>query len=203
MAAATRRHDPDRRRRITEAAVRVIRERGISALSHRAAAAAADVPLGSTTYHFAGLDDLLLAALREVNDGWLARFRAWSDSVDPDRPPAEEITRFVAGSLAAERSRTELEYELYFAGLRNPVVRPVAAGCLDEMVALLRRHVPDEHTARAVIALLDGLMLQYLLTGRPFRPEEVRDGLARLLSGSPSGGLPHSGTGSPPPAAAG
>ncbi|WP_165984538.1 TetR/AcrR family transcriptional regulator [Streptomyces sp. YIM 98790] len=203
MAGATRRHDPDRRRRITEAALRVIRERGISGLSHRAAAAAADVPLGSTTYHFAGLDDLLLAALREVNAAWLARFRTWSDSVDPHRPVAEEITRFVAGSLAAERGRTELEYELYFAGLRNPVVRPVAAGCLEEMVAVLRRHIPDEDTARAVIALLDGLMLQYLLTGRPFRPEEVRAQLARLLPAAPQGAPPHSGTGSPPPAAAG
>jgi DNA-binding transcriptional regulator YbjK len=43
-----RRYDPDRRRRIIDAAFRVVAERGIAGLSHRSAAAEADVPLGST-----------------------------------------------------------------------------------------------------------------------------------------------------------
>lgn len=47
-----RRYDPERRQRIIDAAITVVGERGIAALSHRAVAAAADVPLGSTTYHF-------------------------------------------------------------------------------------------------------------------------------------------------------
>lgn len=60
-----RRYDPDRRQRIIDAAIRVVAGRGIAGLSHRAVAAEADVPLGSTTYHFASLDDLLIAALRD------------------------------------------------------------------------------------------------------------------------------------------
>ncbi|GAA1918592.1 TetR family transcriptional regulator [Streptomyces sodiiphilus] len=190
-----RRHDPGRRQRITDAAVRVLMERGIAGLSHRAVAAEADVPLGSTTYHFSSLDDLLLAALREVNDAWLTRLERWEAALRPGRPLAGELARFVEESVRDERPRVELEYELYFAGLRRPAVRPLAAFCLDEMAGVLRRRVPDDATARALVALLDGLLLQLVLTGRECDREQIREAFARLV--------PQDGTGSPPGPAAG
>ncbi|MDT0344766.1 TetR/AcrR family transcriptional regulator [Streptomyces litchfieldiae] len=186
-----RRYDPDRRARIVDAAVTVIGERGIAGLSHRAVAAAADVPLGSTTYHFADRDELLLAAVERINDAWLTRFAEWLRSVDTGRPLARELGRYVTECLGPERAATELAYELYFAGLRQPLVRPVAADCLDRMTALLRPFVPDEHTARALVAAADGLLIQLLLTGRPCAAEEAEALFARLLPG----------TGSPPDAA--
>ncbi|MGP4113830.1 TetR/AcrR family transcriptional regulator [Streptomyces sp. 4N509B] len=180
-----RRHDPDRRQRIIDAAVRLIAREGLAALSHRAVAAEADVPLGSTTYHFADRDELLLAALSQVNDAWLARFEDWLAGVDPAAPLAAEIARLTRESLTTHRASTEIEYELYVAGLRHPAVRPLAAACLDAMAAALLRHrlVPDEATARAVLALADGLTIQLLLTGRPSDPAQVTDAFARLLPG--------------------
>lgn len=65
-----RRYDPERRQRIIDAAIRVVGEKGIGGLSHRSVAAAADVPLGSTTYHFKTLDELLVATLRQANEGF-------------------------------------------------------------------------------------------------------------------------------------
>jgi TetR/AcrR family transcriptional regulator, regulator of biofilm formation and stress response len=178
-----RRYDPGRRQRIVDAAVRVVAERGVAALSHRAVAAEADVPLGSTTYHFTDRDELLLAALRQVNEAWVADFTRWADGVDPAGPLAAELARFVGDCVGeGRRARTELEYELYVAGLRHPAVRPMAAECLDTMAALLRRRlVPDETTARALVALADGLLLQLLLTGREYEPGQAEAAFARLL----------------------
>ncbi|MEU7255865.1 TetR family transcriptional regulator [Streptomyces rimosus] len=176
-----RRYDPDRRQRIIDAAIRVVAGRGIAGLSHRAVAAEADVPLGSTTYHFASLDDLLIAALRRVNGEWLAGIEAWVRGVDPDVPLADELTRLVEESLGGDRSRVELEYELYLAALRHEAVRPLAADCLDTMAELLRRRTGDAGTARALVGLIDGLMLQHLLTGREFDRAEVRDAVARVI----------------------
>lgn len=176
-----RRYDPGRRQRITDAAVRIIRERGIAGLSHRAVAAAADVPLGSTTYHFTSRDDLLTAALRQVNDAWLARVEEWVNRVDPAIPLADELTSLACETLLAERGRVELEYELYFAGLRQPAVRPLAAECVERMVALMRRLVPDDTTARALTALLDGMLLQLLLTGRDDDAEQIREAFLRIV----------------------
>jgi DNA-binding transcriptional regulator YbjK len=195
---ATRRYDPDRRQRIVDAAVRLVAREGVAALSHRAVAAEADVPLGSTTYHFADREELLLATLRQVNDAWLAAFERWLDTLDPALPLAGQLADFIRVCLADHRARTEVEYELYVAGLRHPAVRPLAAACLDAMAAALlrRRLVPDETTARALVALGDGLLLQLLLTGRPYDDTEAARAtvaFARLLRE----------TGSPPPAATG
>ncbi|WKX74010.1 TetR/AcrR family transcriptional regulator [Streptomyces sp. XD-27] len=176
-----RRYDPDRRQRIIDAAIAVVGERGIAGLSHRAVAAAADVPLGSTTYHFAGLDDLLVAALRQVNGEWMADFARWVDGIDPAVPLADQVAELAEATLAGDRSRVELEYELYLAALRREAVRPIAAECLDEMVRLLGRRIGDERTARAVVAFMDGLLLQHLLTGQPFTSAAVRAGLAGAL----------------------
>ncbi|MEU9489963.1 TetR family transcriptional regulator [Streptomyces decoyicus] len=176
-----RRYDPDRRQRIIDAAIAVVGERGIAGLSHRAVAAAADVPLGSTTYHFATLDELLVAALRQSNVVCLDDFARWVDGIDPAAPLAEEVARLVEDTLAGDRRRMELEYELYLAALRHEAVRPIAAECLDEMVRLLGARIGDLRTARTVVALTDGLVLQHLLTGQPFDPEAVRAGLAGVL----------------------
>ncbi len=181
-----RRHDPDRRARIVAAAVTVVRQRGIAGLSHRAVAAAADVPLGSTTYHFADREELLTAALERINEAWLDRFADWLAAVDPARPPAEELARYVADCLGPRRADTELAYELYFAGLRLPAVRPLAARCLDRMAELLRPHVADETTARMLVAAVDGLVVQLLLTGRECDTGETAAVFARLLPGSGS-----------------
>src|SRR5687768_9857927 len=56
---ATRRYDPRRRDRIIDACLDVIAQNGVAGTSHRKIAEAADVPLGSMTYHFAGMNDLL------------------------------------------------------------------------------------------------------------------------------------------------
>jgi TetR/AcrR family transcriptional regulator, regulator of biofilm formation and stress response len=53
-----RRHDPDRKNRIVDAAIEVIAGQGVAGTTHRLIAAAADVPLGSLTYHFSSLEEL-------------------------------------------------------------------------------------------------------------------------------------------------
>ncbi|MGW3565672.1 TetR/AcrR family transcriptional regulator [Streptomyces sp. NPDC000941] len=176
-----RRYDPERRQRIIDAAAAVVRERGIAGLSHRTVAAAADVPLGSTTYHFATLDDLLIAALRQINAEWLAEVERWAEGVDPAAPPADELARWLEEQFAGDRARLELEYELYFAALRHEGLRPLAAECLDEMARMLTRLVPDAAAARAVVALIDGLTLQVLLADRPYDREGTRAVLARIM----------------------
>jgi DNA-binding transcriptional regulator YbjK len=180
MPPRRRRHDPDRRERLVDAAVHVLADRGIAGLSHRAVAARADVPLGSTTYHFASRDDLLLAALRRISEQWLATVERWEAGIDPAAPLPAEITRLVQETLSGDRARARLEYELYLAALRHPALRPLAAECLDAFTDILRRRTGDDATARALVALVDGLTLQLLLTDRPATEAEIRPLVERL-----------------------
>ncbi|MEV6794764.1 TetR family transcriptional regulator [Streptomyces sp. NPDC051320] len=178
-----RRYDPERRRRIIDAAIRVVGEKGIAGLSHRSVAAEADVPLGSTTYHFATLDELLVAALRQVNGEPQTALEGWVRVLDGrDEPLADRLTGLLGRFATGDRSRIRLEYELYLAALRREALRPVAAEWLDGLVEAVRLHVGgDPAVARALVALIDGLLIQLLLTEREFDAAEVRGMLARVI----------------------
>ncbi|MBT2390397.1 TetR family transcriptional regulator [Streptomyces sp. ISL-1] len=175
-----RRYDPERRQRIIDAAIRVVGRSGIGGLSHRTVAAEADVPLGSTTYHFASLDELLVAALRQANEGFAAAVRKSGALVDPDADLAEELSRVMGEWLGGERTGVELEYELYLAALRRPALRPVAAEWCEELAETLARRT-DPVTARALVALMDGMCLQVLLTDARYEAEYAREMLARII----------------------
>ncbi|MEU4918534.1 TetR/AcrR family transcriptional regulator [Streptomyces parvus] len=192
-----RRYDPERRTRIIDAALTVIADDGIAGLSHRTVAAEADVPLGSTTYHFASLDELLVAALRRCNENFVQALRssglfaeeggAGQGEGDTGQGAdgaglAEELTLLLDRWFAGERGAIELEYELYLAALRRPALRPVAAEWTTEAVALLSRRT-DPETARALVALMDGVCLQVLLTGGTFDAPYTRVMLERIVAG--------------------
>jgi DNA-binding transcriptional regulator YbjK len=175
-----RRYDPERRQRLIDAAIRVVGERGLGGLSHRAVAAEADVPLGSTTYHFATLDDLLVAALHQVNERFMLEITGWEALVAPEDDFADALARLVEELLTRDRPRIELEYELYLAALRRPAVRPIAAEWVDLMADILALRT-DRGTAQALAALIDGMTLQALLTGRTFDREQARRMFDRIL----------------------
>ncbi|GAB2837833.1 TetR family transcriptional regulator [Streptomyces deserti] len=177
-----RRHDPERRQRIIDAAIRVVGARGIAGLSHRTVATEADVPLGSTTYHFKTLDELLVAALRQANEGFAKVVAARGALADPRADLATELAGWLGEWLAGDRTGIELEYELYLAALRRPALRPVAAEWAEGMADLLARRT-DPVTARALVALMDGICLQVLLTGTPYDEEYAREVLARVIPG--------------------
>ncbi|MFE5935038.1 TetR/AcrR family transcriptional regulator [Streptomyces sp. NPDC056470] len=183
--ARPRRHDPERRQRIVDAALRVVGARGIDGLSHRTVAAEADVPLGSTTYHFASLDALLVATLRQANEGFGRQLRESPALADPHTDLAAALARLTGEWIGGARTGVELEYELYLAALRRPALRPVAAEWTDAVTEVLSRRT-DSATARALVALMDGICLQVLLTDGTYDEEYAREMLARLLPGDPT-----------------
>ncbi|SNY29515.1 TetR/AcrR family transcriptional regulator [Paractinoplanes atraurantiacus] len=146
------------------AAVEVIAEVGIGRTTHRAVAARAGLPLGATTYYFPTLDDLIAAGLQraasDVQDDlelWGARLRAAEDV-----PTA--LAELIAGYLA-DRKRAQIECELYVAAGRDVTLRPLALAWMTGLRGLLEPHL-GATAARDLIALVDGVMLQALITGR-------------------------------------
>ncbi|MEV0635631.1 TetR family transcriptional regulator [Streptomyces sp. NPDC050619] len=175
-----RRYDPERRQRIIDAAIRVVGEKGLAGLSHRSVAAEADVPLGSTTYHFKTLDELMVAAMRQANEGFAKVISSRGGLADPHADLAAELAALLGEWLGGERTGVELEYELYLAALRRPALRPVAAECAEDLADRLA-HRTDPVTARAVVALVDGICLQVLLTDDPYDEEYAREALGRVI----------------------
>jgi DNA-binding transcriptional regulator YbjK len=86
---------------------------------------------------------------------------------------------------AGDRTGVEPEYELYLAALRRPALRrpalrPVAAEWCEDLAERLARRT-DPLTARALVALVDGICLQVLPTGAPYDEEYARKVSARVI----------------------
>jgi DNA-binding transcriptional regulator YbjK len=158
-----RRYDPDRRRRLIDAAIRVVGRDGIAGLSHRSVAAEADVPLGSTTYHFATLEELMVAALRQSNENF-GRVLAEQLPKDGEGDLAAELARALGAWLGGDRTGVELEYELYLEALRRPALRPVAAEWT-EAGAARRAPPPGPGTPPPRRAPRAGLVIHVVLSG--------------------------------------
>lgn len=173
-------NDPDRRNRIARAAIAVIAERGIDALTHRTVAAVAGVPLGSTTYHFASLDDLVAVALDEAAQGSVAQLRAWDERIGPDADLAAALADFVLASLAEQREHTIAEYNLYALALQRPYLRPAAAAWDNAMAEIFIART-DPLTGRMIATLTCGLLMQAVLSDEMPAREDIESMFLRAL----------------------
>src|SRR5215831_18929218 len=103
-------NDPGRPQRIAVAAIDVIAERGVEGLTHRAVAAKAGIPLGSTTYYFKTLDDLLAAAIVEAKSETDAELEEWSAGVQPGDDLVQALTDYLLALVQQNWERTVIEY---------------------------------------------------------------------------------------------
>lgn len=176
----TRRHDPGRRDRLIDAALTVIAEHGVAGTTHRQIARVADVPLGSMTYHFESLEEVLAEAftrhaesVAEVFDGRLAGAANRDEAV-------EAVVALVAEDLLGPQAGLVLTVELYVAAARNPRLRAVTQAWMARSRRALERHF-DPTTAREVDALIEGLVLHSALSTDPMTPEQIRHAVRRYL----------------------
>jgi DNA-binding transcriptional regulator YbjK len=158
-----------------------VAEEGIGRATHRAIAARAGVPLGATTYYFPTLDDLLVAGMQCVAEDYQLELARWAEIIASEEELADALTQCVLNYLSQE-SRVLVEYELYLAAARNPTLRPLADVWLAGLRDLL---VPQLGVQRAEVAsaLIDGMILQSLVTGVTPHLDRLEDAL-RLLEQS-------------------
>ena len=177
---ATRRHDPQRKDRIVDAAIGVIAEHGVAGTTHRRIAAAADVPLGSLTYHFTGLDDVLAHAFRRHAEAMSVVYAAHFDGVRTREQLVDAVTDLVHGDAGADPRDWAVAYELYLAALRDPALRGITESWMRTSRAVLERFV-DPGTARGVDALIEGLVMHKTLSTAPVSRAQTREIVGRLI----------------------
>ncbi|MGH3450069.1 MAG: TetR/AcrR family transcriptional regulator [Haloechinothrix sp.] len=181
-----------RRNEIIEATLRVIERDGVAGVTHRTVAREAGVPTASTTYHYASLDDLLVATLISCARAmatevyWMidrARsregLRRSADSTMGGPSAADEVSGLLAEALGPRRGRTMAEYELYLLAARRPSLRPAARRWLDVLTSMVRHD--DEVAFRVFLAGIDGLLIQGLIDDEPPSSEELRPVVEYLL----------------------
>ncbi|TCM51531.1 TetR/AcrR family transcriptional regulator [Kribbella sp. VKM Ac-2568] len=159
-----------RRTELLTATLAVIERDGVAGVSHRAVAAQAGVSLASTTYHFASLDDLLVAALTWAAEDLTAELQERVNEMGAR--PADELARLIEHCLVYRRGRTLAEYELYLLAVRRPALREAAAAWLEPLTEIARNFTTDPHKASLLVAALDGILLQSLIGARPYNKDD-------------------------------
>ncbi|WP_402463526.1 TetR/AcrR family transcriptional regulator [Isoptericola aurantiacus] len=177
-----RRHDPERRDRIVEACLDVLAEHGVAGTSHRRVAAAADVPLGSTTYHFAGMDDLLHAAFGRFAERAAAAFERRMAGARDTAEARDAVVRLITQDVFATQRDLVLTHELYTLAAREPAFRTLTNAWMRRSRRALERHF-DPATARVLDAYIEGATIHRALDTVPADDADVRVAVARLTGG--------------------
>jgi DNA-binding transcriptional regulator YbjK len=184
-----------RREQILEATLRVIGRDGREAVTHRAVAEEAGVPLGSTTYYFDSRDDLLGQALKHVAVQEVERYGRLGEELRSVKSGRELADRLISELVAAAEDRVAYiaEYELWLEAGRRPDLRDAAqswcnaeqrsvAGALEALGSSDPRA-----DASLVVAAIDGLGERVLAreddpakAAKEFRPE-LRRLIERLV----------------------
>lgn len=173
-AAPSQRRSRARREALLRAAVALIAEGGVRAVTHRAVADRAGVPLAATTYYFASIQQLTEEALRLHVRERVSELQVLAESAATGSGTADQVAeRFVAALLARDRDATIAQFEVYLEAARNPALRQCVAGALDAFESLARAALaalgarrPAE-AAAAFVAVINGFALNGLARPRP------------------------------------
>ena len=187
--------DPGHRERLLEGALACLQERGFARTTTRDIVAASGTNLGSIVYHYGTKERLLQEAMSEGFRRWTERV---SEAADATADPFEQMRT----ALGQARSAFDEQSGLYTAFLeaaaetcRSDDLREhVAEGyerTRQRVVQSLRHTMPatsdaDLRTlASVMVAIVDGLMLQWLVDRDAVPPgEEVAEVFLRALAGA-------------------
>lgn len=186
---ATRERGKQRKSLLLEATIRVMAERGLAGVTHRAVAAEAGVSVSSTTYFFDSLDDMVGEAVSEALAGEMERLAVFRERVQSRRHDGSAIIDDFTEYLRGDRDASTIaQFEVYLFASRRPELQARVAGIIrmtrtlaHEVLAAAGLH--DERAAGAALAMIDGFALHRLADPHPDHFEIVARALRALLAG--------------------
>jgi DNA-binding transcriptional regulator YbjK len=169
----TRPRGTARREALLDAALRVVAEVGVDAVTHRRVAEVAGLPLASTTYWFESKEQMLTAALQRAADRDIERLGAF---LGEDPAHAADPLGLAVGAIldpsdaSGQTSRGWLlaTYTLMLEAARQPALREVTMRWTDaymEAIPPLLAAAGSRHPrsdAELLLAAADGLVIEQL-----------------------------------------
>lgn len=169
-------------------------EGGFDAIRHRAVATRAGLPLASTTYYFASLDDLVACAVEVLGTRELEVMRGRIDQLGEMSHDVESTVELMVDLLIGPvddiddgRERLVARYERFIASARHPHLRVVQlrlrAQTDDLLTDVLRRsgRVVGEQQLKRLVAVVDGAVVGALAEVDPEPRAMARSMLLEVL----------------------
>lgn len=167
-----RANDPQRKEKIIHATLEAIKEHGIQAVTHRKIAAIAGVPLGSLTYYFSGIDDLLSAAFGQFTEIMSEQYQAYFADVSNKQQACVAIAEMIHSSQITTPENMALMYQLYAFASRKPALKTVMQNWMQRSQRTLEQWF-EPGTARALDAFIEGMTLHFVTDRTPLARDEI------------------------------
>lgn len=165
---------PDRRALILDATVRILVSDGLAAVTHRAIAREADVPLAATTYYFRSKDELVIEAVAILVEDEVARVAQRAAVLGERITSPSDTAAALAEALFPDADAAGAllaKFEVYLEAARRPGLRPTAQQWraaftgLAESALALAGHDDPSRLAPLLVAGIDGLLVHELSDG--------------------------------------
>lgn len=176
---ARRPNDPLRRARIIDATLETITVHGISAVTHRKIASCADVPLGSMTYYFDGIEALLGEAFATFTTRMSEEYTAFFTGVTTVDGACDAVAELIFSSQVTTPKNMTLMYQLYALASSTPTLKAVMQNWMRRSQQTLEQWF-DPATARALDAFIEGMTLHFATDRQPLAREEIRKMVGRI-----------------------
>jgi TetR/AcrR family transcriptional regulator, regulator of biofilm formation and stress response len=181
----------ERRSAILAATVRLLVRDGLAAVTHRAVAREAEVPLAATTYYFASKDELVTEALAILVADEIQRVGQRAAALGEDLASPSHSAATVAEVLFPDADAAAgllAKFEVYLEAARRPGLRATAAHWqrafteLAESALRLAGASEPERLAPLLVAGVDGLLVHRLSEGiDDLQVENLRAQLEQLF----------------------
>lgn len=168
----------DRRDTIIRAATELVPEVGSDNVTHRMVAERADVPLGSTTYYFDSIDELVHEALLSIAEDT----RNDLENMEQRLAAAPNVVRELSSVIWEYlQNSTQLSYwnELYSSANHRPELGDLALLWSDGLVRILGQHM-NENAAQATAMFIDGTLLRVNVSSDTPSYEIIAESISRL-----------------------
>ena len=163
---------------LREAALTVASEFGVRGVTHRRVATAAEVALGSLSYHYENIEELMFEAFAEWVQGRTARFRPMFDAAVDEESLIAAVLHHLHVMYGDPRDRILL-FEIYAQSVRDPAYhRLVENWSVTTRAAIQRLYSAD--TAQRLEAVWEGIGVQLVMGGSVSSPKEAEP-LVRLV----------------------
>lgn len=164
--------EKDTGKRILEATIRLMGEKGHANISTRHIAQAAGVALSQVTYYYKSKDNLLMEVVRHVKDDYLAEIEEHMQSISTPGEKIAYVLDFCRQKIADDTSTYVMLLDCYDMALWSEPCRLEFQKFFTDVAALLDRyisedvHLSSEHSSAQIFRLMEsivfGTAMQYM-----------------------------------------
>ncbi len=180
-----------RRAELAAAALTVVAEGGLRALTHRAVDAAAGVPVGTTSAYLRTRAALLAALAEHVASTLVAGVEELTEGLGPDAEEGEVVERTSAllRQWVGQPDLVLVRSELMLEAIRSTELRDLFLPWRERLVSLVTgvaeaKCVPDAgRRSEAVVSALEGILTGALLQPERRRGTYVEEMVSTILGG--------------------